>query len=278
MKVVVTGASGYIGRHVVSKLIDDGCDVLAIDVVNNGVDERAEFYSASIFEYSDELSEKMRGADACIHMAWRNGFVHNADSHIEELYSHYKFLKNVMESGIGQVAVMGTMHEIGYWEGAIDENTPAKPISKYGIAKNALRQLFTEEVKAKDLILQWIRCYYITGDDLKNNSIFAKLVKAEEEGQATFPFTSGKNKYDFIDVDELASQISCVIRQKEVQGIINCCSGNPISLADKVESFIKENNFNIKLEYGKFPDRPYDSPGVWGDNTKIELIKHKYNN
>ena len=40
----------------------------------------------------------------------------------------------------------------------------------------------------------------------------------------------------------------------------------------------KENNFNIKLEYGKFPDRPYDSPGVWGDNTKIELIKHKYNN
>jgi hypothetical protein len=46
-------------------------------------------------------------------------------------------------------------------------------------------------------------------------------------------------------------------------------------LSDRVERFIKENNYNIKLEYGAFPDRPYDSPAVWGDATKINKIMSK---
>ena len=45
-----------------------------------------------------------------------------------------------------------------------------------------------------------------------------------------------------------------------------------MTLAEKVESFIKENNFKIKLKYGAYPDRPYDSPGIWGDATKINEI------
>ena len=60
--------------------------------------------------------------------------------------------------------------------------------------------------------------------------------------------------------------------QREVDGIINCCSGRPVSLAEMAEGFIRERGFKIKLEYGKFPDRPYDSPGVWGDATKLRQI------
>ena len=57
-----------------------------------------------------------------------------------------------------------------------------------------------------------------------------------------------------------------------MDGIINCCSGNPISLAEAVENFINQNGFNIKLNYGAFPDRPYDSPCIYGDNSKIQII------
>ena len=78
--------------------------------------------------------------------------------------------------------------------------------------------------------------------------------------------------YDFITVDELAAQIAAASTQEEVTGIINCCTGKPIPLADKVEEFIKEHGFKIRPEYGVFPDRPYDSPGVWGDAEKINKI------
>ena len=167
------------------------------------------------------------------------------------------------------------MHEVGYWEGSIDENTPCNPISMYGIAKDALRRAMILYCQQKNCILQWLRCYYILGDDKKNNSIFCKLLLAAEEGKKTFPFTTGKNQYDFITVDELANQLSAAVMQKEVTGIINCCTGKPMSLADRVEQFIKEHNLDIQLEYGKFPDRAYDSPCEYGDNTKIQKIMSK---
>ena len=276
MKILVTGANGYIGRHVVKALLDKGADVIACDIVTNDVDERAEKKTLNLFELPEgNVFEQLGSPDVCLHMAWRNGFVHNAPTQIGDLSAHYKFLTAMIDGGLKQLAVMGTMHEVGYWEGAIDENTPCNPISMYGIAKDALRRSMILYCKQKECILQWLRAYYILGDDKKNNSIFCKLLLAAEEDKKTFPFTTGKNQYDFITVDELANQLSAAVMQKEVVGIINCCTGKPMSLAERVEQFIKEHNLDIKLEYGAFPDRPYDSPCEYGDNEKINQIMDK---
>lgn len=274
-KVLVTGANGYIGRHVVEQLLNMGADVLVADFSFDGVDERAQRVETPIFSGLEDIYEQMGKPDVCIHLAWRNGFVHNADSHIEDLPNHYTFLKNMIEGGLKHVVVMGTMHEVGYWEGAIDENTPTNPLSLYGIAKNALRQMVEILAKKSEVCFQWTRGYYIIGDDIKSNSIFSKIVQAEQAGNKKFPFTTGKNLYDFISLEELAKEIACVSLQTEVNGIINCCTGKPVSLAEQVESFIKEHNFKIRLEYGAYPDRAYDSPGVWGDAKKIQQIMSK---
>lgn len=273
MKVLVTGANGYIGRHVVKSLLDRGCDVTACDMVTQDVDGRAQRLDFNLFSLPDgNVYELLGSPDVCLHMAWRNGFVHNASTHIEDLSAHYEFVKRMIDGGLRQLAVMGTMHEIGYWEGAIDENTPSDPSSMYGIAKDALRRAVTLYASQHGCILQWLRCYYILGDDKKSNSIFGKILKAEEEGKETFPFTTGRNKYDFINVDELAGLISAVVVQDEVNGVINCSTGRPVSLAEQVETFIREHSLNIRLEYGAFPDRPYDSPCVYGDASKINRI------
>lgn len=271
-KILVTGAGGYIGRHVVKAVLDSGLEVVASDLRVDGIDDRATKIQANIFGPNDSLFEELGSPDVCLHMAWRDGFKHNSDNHMGDLSSHYRFIKTMLDAGLKQIAVMGTMHEVGYWEGAIDESTPCHPASMYGIAKNALREATLMLAKEKDATVQWIRAYYIVGDDAHGSSIFSKLLQAANEGKPTFPFTTGKNKYDFIDVDELARQISAVVSQDQVNGIINCCTGEPLTLAERVERYIKENGLNIKLEYGAFPDRPYDSPGVWGDATKIRQI------
>ena len=271
-KVLVTGAGGYIGRHVVTALCDAGAEVIAVDFRVDGIDERAKCITYDIFSGSSTIYQDLGCPDACLHMAWKDGFVHNSDAHMDFLSKHYGFIRDMVNGGLKQIAVMGTMHEVGYHEGAIDENTPCNPTSQYGIAKDALRRSIFQLLKGKNVCLQWLRAYYIYGDDKRSNSIFAKIVAAEEEGKETFPFTTGKNMYDFIPVDMLAEQIAACVMQTEVDGIINCCTGQPMTLAEKVESFIKEHNFSIKLNYGAFPDRPYDSPGVWGDATKIQRI------
>lgn len=272
MKILVTGANGYIGSKVVKQLCDFNVEVIATDFDNKNIDIRTKFIKANIFEDNDDWYSYFDKPDVCLHLAWRDGFVHNSDKHMLDLSLHYKFMTNLIGNGLKQIAAMGTMHEIGYYEGAIDENTPCNPLSQYGIAKNALRKSIELYAKQKECKFQWLRAYYIFGDDLYGNSIFCKIRQAVKDGKTTFPFTTGKNKYDFIYVEELAKQISLSVMQDKVLGIINVCSGKPISLAEQIEWYISKNNLPIKLDYGKYPDRPYDSPCIYGDNQKIQVI------
>lgn len=274
MKILVTGANGYIGSKVVKKLCDLNVVVIATDFDNKNIDNRAIFKQANIFSDNDNWFNYFDKPDVCLHLAWRDGFVHNSDKHMLDLSNHYKFLTNLINNGLKQIAIMGTMHEIGYWEGKIDENTPCNPLSQYGIAKNALRKSIELYANQHECIFQWLRAFYIFGDDSYGNSIFCKIRKAVIEGKSSFPFTTGKNQYDFIHVDELANQISMCVMQNKINGIINCCSGKPISLANEIEWYIHYNKLPIKLDYGKYPDRPYDSPCIYGDSKKIlEIMK-----
>lgn len=274
MKILITGANGYIGSNVTKQLLDQGAEVVACDIATNHIDPRANIVKYNVFECgeNDNAFTLLGAPDVCLHLAWRDGFVHNSHKHIQDLSAHYTFLTNLIDNGLKHLAVMGTMHEVGYHEGKIDENTPCNPMSQYGIAKNTLRQSMMLYAAQKNCLLQWIRGYYIFGDDLKNHSIFTKLTEASQRGEKTFPFTTGKNQYDFMNVKELVSQIAAVVTQDKVTGIINCCTGKPKSLAEAVESFIADNKLDIKLNYGAFPDRPYDSPCTYGDNTKIQQI------
>lgn len=272
--ILVTGSNGYIGRHVVDVLCGSSeFRVITLDTSNGSNPQVEQHIKADLLDASFSLSQYFDDPpDVCLHLAWRNGFNHNAYSHIDDIPRHFTFLNCISEFGVKQVAVMGSMHEVGYWEGMISEDTPCNPQSYYGIAKLALRQCLFAIAAKHETKAQWLRGYYIYGDDTHSQSIFGKLLRAAEEGKTTFPFTSGKNLYDFISVEELARQIVTCVSQSSCSGIIECCSGNPVSLADRVNEFIRENRLQIQLKYGEYPDRPYDSPGVWGDASKIRSI------
>lgn len=276
MRILVTGANGYLGQGIVKELLDKGHDVVAADFKLDHTDERAEGVECDLFDVGDPY-EFFGEPDVLLHLAWRDGFVHYSDAHINDLPEHYAFLKSMAEGmkGNGRIAVMGTMHEIGFYEGAIKEETPCNPVTPYGIAKNALRELTALLCKQNDVTFQWLRGFYIVGNSKYGSSIFSKITAAAEEGKKEFPFTQGLNQFDFIDYDLFAKQVAAAVSQDDINGIINICSGCPEKLADRVERFIKENKYKIKLKYGAFPDRPYDSKAVWGDDFKIRMIMEK---
>lgn len=271
MKVLITGANGYLGQGIVKHILDCGNQVIATDLSLERVDERAvkipgDFFTVeNPYSYFDE-------PDVLLHLAWRDGFIHYSDAHIHDLPNHYKFIKKFAESAIKTIAVMGSMHEIGFYEGSIKEDTPCNPVTPYGISKNALRELTAMLCRQNGKSFLWLRGYYIVGNSQCGSSIFSKIAAAEAKGEKEFPFTMGQNQFDFIDYDDFCEQTAKAVGQNEVLGVINICSGHPEKLADRVERFIGENGYKIKLKYGAFPDRPYDSKAVWGDSRKIEKI------
>lgn len=271
MKILVTGANGYLGQGIVKVILDSGNEVVATDFKTNFVDARAKKVECNLFEV-DEPYHYFAKPDILLHLAWRDGFVHYSNAHIEDLFKHYEFIKAVVNGGVRKVAVMGSMHEIGFFEGSINENTPCHPTTPYGIGKNALRDLTEMICKQNDVLFQWLRGYYIVGNTKFGSSIFSKIAEAESEGKREFPFTMGQNQYDFLDYEDFCNQVGACVVQDKILGIIEICSGRPEKLADRVERFIKENHYKIKLEYGAFSDRPYDSKAIWGDSSKIDKI------
>ena len=271
MRILITGANGYLGSGIVKAILDNGNEVIAVDLKIDHIDDRAEKMACDLFAVEEPFNYFGK-PDALLHLAWRDGFVHYSNAHIDDLPKHYSFIKRMAESGCKHIAAMGSMHEIGFFEGSINENTPCHPITPYGIGKNTLRDLTQMVCRQNNIVFQWLRGFYIVGNSKYGSSIFSKIAVAAEEGKKEFPFTLGQNQYDFIDYLDFCNLVAAVVEQNQELGIINICSGRPEKLADRVERFIKENNYDIKLQYGAFPDRPYDSKAIWGDSSKIEKI------
>ena len=274
MKILITGANGYMGQGIVSEFVKRGEDIVASDISTVDIKEDICKISGNIFELEDPYTY-LDEPDILVHLAWRDGFKHNADSHMIDLPKHYLFLKKIMDSGVKKVCVMGSMHEVGFYEGSINENTPCNPMSLYGIAKNALRNAVSLYAEERKIDFIWLRGYYIVGHAEYGSSIFSKIVQAVREGKKEFPFTTGQNQYDFLKYEDFCKQVVSAVLQDDIKGIINCCSGYPQKLADAVEDFIKEKKYPIKLKYGVYPERAYDSKAVWGDAKIINEIMAK---
>lgn len=274
--VVITGASGYIGSHVVKKMLQypNEFSVIAAGRSNEGLPSGIKNIPLDILKdaYKSELYEYLGKPEICIHLAWRNGFQHNATTHIEDLSNHFAFIKNLADSGTRQFIVAGSFREYGSVNGMVSQDVIVEPENLYTLSKLTLKKALEIYFQDKNICFQWIRPFTVYGDDEKNHSIMSKIINWEQENRESFPFTSGDEQYDYIEVEELAQQIVAIASQTEIDGVIDCCSGYPTRLGDKIEEFLKMRGFKIRPIYGAFPRRDYDSPVIYGDNSKIKEI------
>ena len=178
----------------------------------------------------------------------------------------------MIEGGCKNIVVIGTSLEYGMQSGPLKEDLETKPNNPYALAKDNLRKYLTYLQTCYDFDLKWIRPFYMFGEGQSSNSILSQLKTAIENSEKAFDMSGGEQLRDYLPVEKVAKYIVKISLQNKISGIINCCSGQPISIKELVQNYLKENNKTIKLNLGHYPYPDYEPMAFWGDNKKLNKI------
>lgn len=274
LRIAVTGASGFIGRHVLSALLQQGVEIVA--VARNasrlsGIGGQARVVEMDIACPPEDCYSQLGRPDILIHLAWGGLPNYRSLHHFEtELPRQYAFLKSMVEAGLPSLLVTGTCFEYGMQSGPLSEDMPNRPNNPYGYAKDALRQQleFLRLVKPFNLI--WARLFYIYGDGQTGASLYPKLKEAVLRGDKVFNMSGGEQLRDYLPATEVASLIVKLAMAQCDIGAVNICSGKPISVRKLVEKWLCENNCSIELNFGYYPYPDYEPMAFWGNRSRLD--------
>ena len=275
MKVLVTGAAGFVGRYVVAELVSNGYEVIATSRRKEKAKNYEWFSSVEYIEHDfantqENYYDFFCRPDLLIHLCWEGLSNYSDHTHVDRyLPRHCNFLRNIICGGLKNVVVTGTCQEYGLQSGELSEALPTNPTTPYGIAKDALYRYCVALCNSDPFRFVWLRLFYNFGEGQSPNSLFGQLDSAIRAKSEVFNMSGGEQLRDFLPIEEVAKRVVHVATLIQVEGVFNVCSGKPISVRRMVEGYLRKANCNIDLNLGFYDYPKYEPMAFWGDCGKL---------
>jgi nucleoside-diphosphate-sugar epimerase len=270
MKIAVTGASGFIGRHVVASLACSDDEIIASSRSEIGTLPTSVRHVALDIAEPAGAFDRLGRPDVVVHLAWAGLPNYRSLHHFEtELPTQFRFLRGMVDDGLGRLVVAGTCYEYGMLSGALDEMMVGVPTNPYGHAKLMLLHQLQFLKAQSPFALSWARLFYSWGEGQAPSSLWSQLNASVARGDARFPMSSGEQIRDFLPVGILADHLTALARSGGDIGVVNVCSGEPISVRLLVERWVASKGWSIELALGHFPCPDYEPLAFWGKNLKL---------
>jgi nucleoside-diphosphate-sugar epimerase len=281
MKILISGATGFLGKHVLKQLSLTDHDVfLVVRSRENALAINRDYPRFTIYEYDyrkiDSEFASIGNFDVFLNLAWSNlDDFQSSDHLIFELPAQKEFITQIIARGVKAIVSVGTCLEYSKLQGELREDSPCDPEIPYAIAKNQLRNFLRIQSELKKFNLTWVRLFYFYGPGQPERTLFGQLVNAVHQEQQTFDtLTNGLQKLDYMHVEDVAKSLVQILFTGQAHGELNICSGKPRTLRDITSQWIKDFQWDVQISWGNQESRKYESCAFWGSTEKFtEILK-----
>ena len=277
MKIAITGATGFIGRHVRNEFAKTDHDVVLVARRSEKVGEikaHESIVEADLHQERTDWFELFGKPDAVLHLAWGGLPNYMDEYHVEvELPMQSKFLSTLIDSGLKKLVVTGTCYEYGMSSGALSEDQETNPNTPYGIAKDRLRKELFELRATKGFDLTWARIFYPYGEGQSEHSLYSQLRNCAKSGIKEFKLYNGDSKLDFVPVETVADSLLKLLAQHGI-GLVNIGSAKPRLVVNFVQELVTANEWDMSLLIVQKNDRSYEAKEFWADISKLQRVEN----
>lgn len=272
-EILVTGASGWIGRHCVSLLASKGYAVHAVsrhrplelmpsNVSWHGTDLLA---PGSV----TELIRRVR-PDRVLHLAWyaEPGKFWEAGENLDWVRASLELMRAFAEHGGKRIVGAGTCAEYECDAGeCLEDSTPLNPKTLYGTSKHAVERILHSFGPSTGVGHAWGRIFFLYGPREHPSRLVAYVVRSLLFGEPA-QCSDGIQVLDFLHVEDAASAFVALL-ESDVQGPVNIGSGLPISVRDVLQEIGRQIGRSELIQLGAIKQ----SSGIkrlWPNVQKLE--------
>ena len=266
-RVLLTGGTGFVGRHLRTSLVSRGAEVVLVTRPGSCLED----WSGPTVETQDAFAETddfwtrvLQDVDVVLHAAWycAHGRYLEAPENLTCLQGSLNLACAARAAGIQKFVGIGTCFEYLLEEKPLSISQPLMPNTLYGATKAGLFLALKEWFKDCETEFAWCRLFYLHGDGEDLSRLFPMLHDHFRHGHV-LEFGSGKAVRDYLPVEEAAEQIAQVCLGTQA-GALNVCSGKGRTLAEIAMKIAQGYGHPELLRLGVHQDRLADPPMVLG--------------
>lgn len=274
-RVLLTGATGFIGSHCLEPLLRRGYEVHAVSRSSreaSGAD--VTWHRADLLQPGSAraLIDRVRPTDL-LHLAWYvvPGKLIAAPENFEWVTASLELVRRFAEAGGTRVAVCGSGYEYDWAYGyCTEELTPCVPDTVYGACKHALYELVRAYAQGSALSAVWPRVFFLYGPGEHPQRLVSSVIRALLCDQPA-PCSHGRQIRDYLHVQDVAEGLVTVL-DSDTRGAINVCSGQASTLRDIVLTIGRLTDREALVQLGAVAARANDAPLVVGSNARATAL------
>ncbi len=277
-KILITGASGFIGSALTRHLVAQGRDIALLLRKTSDTRRIADILkNVKIIEGDlnnlNEVGEQIItfAPNSVVHLAWNGlkGLDRNNSSQIQNVFSSIELYRLAAKAGVRRFIGLGSQAEYGPCLNRSDENLPTHPTSLYGAAKLSTFWLLDRMAAAEGVSFAWLRLFSSYGPGDNPSWLIPYVIQQLLKGKRP-SLTKGEQMWDYIFVDDVATAIKTIIDCDAV-GVFNLGSGTAFPLYDIVTRIRDLIDRSLPLGFGELP---YSSDQVFHLEANVERLRN----